>query len=103
MTDQGIKNLRKLQNLLYTEVNWAIGSIYIFPRITDVSKHIDYSSYRKKFQKFNYRFGLSSRKLVRSFGSRKLYSYTNHFNIKHLRKTFYFYSHIMIVKITVFA
>jgi integrase len=88
LTDQGIKNLRKLQNLLYTEVNWAIGSIYIFPRITDISKHIDYSSYRKKFQKFNYRFGLSSRKLVRSFGSRKLYSYTNHFNIKHLRKTF---------------
>ena len=91
LTDQGIKILKKLWELVSSEntnASWAIGSMYIFPRKTDPTKHVNFSSYRKFVEKFHYKMGLAERSLVRAFGSRKLYKYKNHFNLKHLRKTY---------------
>ena len=71
-----------------TAATFAAQSAYVFPRPTDPTKHITNNSYRKKLYKFNYKFGLAERSLVRSFGSRKLYTYKNIYSFKHLRKTF---------------
>lgn len=91
LTDQGIKILKKLWELVSsnnTNASWAIGSMYIFPRKTDPTNHVNFSSYRKFVEKFHFKMGLAERSLIRSFGSRKLYKYNNHFNLKHLRKTY---------------
>jgi len=76
---------------------FAAGSKFVFPRPTDSSQPINYSSYRKKLQRFNYKFGLAEREhvkgrskgeFVKGKGKRKAYKYKNNYSFKHLRKTF---------------
>ena len=91
LTEEGIAVLKKLQELLVTDetnASWAISSMFIFPRRTDPTKHVNFNSYRKFIEKFNYKMGLGERSLVRAKKTRKLYKYKNHFTMKHLRKTF---------------
>ena len=91
LTEQGIKTLKKLWELVSsddTNASWAVGSMYIFPRKTDPTKHVNFSSYRKFVEKFHFKMGLAERTLVRAKKTRKLYKYKNHFNLKHLRKTY---------------
>ena len=91
LTEQGIKILKKLWELVSSEntnASWAVGSMYVFPRRSDPNKHINFSSYRKFLEKFHFKMGLAERTLIRATGTRKLYKYKNHFNLKHLRKTF---------------
>ena len=49
---------------------------------------INNNSYRVKLKRFNFKFGLATRELVRSKKTRKLYKYKNEYTFKHLRKTF---------------
>ena len=91
MTEELIKQLHKLQNLVSesnTNASWAAGSMWVFPRPTDSSKHINNSSYRCKLRDFNYKFGFATREYVRGKGKRKVYKYKNILTMKHLRKTF---------------
>ena len=100
LTVEAIQVLKKLQQLKIDEnskAGFAAGSKYVFPRPTDPSKPINYSSYRKKLQKFNYKFGLAEREhvkgrgkgvFVKGKGKRKAYKYKNNYCFKHLRKTF---------------
>lgn len=91
LTVEAIQVLKKLQQLKIDEkskAGFAAGSKYVFPRPTDPTKPINYNSYRKKLQKFNYKFGLAEREYVRGKGKRKVYKYKNNYTFKHLRKTF---------------
>ncbi len=100
LTVEAIQVLKKLQQLKIDEksnAGYAAGSKYVFPRPTDPSKPINYSSYRKKLHKFNYKFGLAEREhvkgrgkgvFVKGKGKRKAYKYKNNYCFKHLRKTF---------------
>jgi len=91
MTEELIKQLHKLQNLVSesnTNASWAAGSMWVFPRPTDPSMHINNSSYRCKLRDFNYKFGFATREYVRGKGKRKVYKYKNILTMKHLRKTF---------------
>ncbi len=94
LTEEAIQGLQKLQNLKVeqdTAASFAANSIWIFPRPSDATKHINENSYRKKLWKFHYKFGLATRELVRGKGKRKLYKYTNILSFKHIRKTFVTY------------
>ena len=70
-----------------TAATFAAQSAYVFPRPTDPTKHITNNSYRKKLYKFNYKFGLAERSLVRSFAGSciliKIFILSNIF-VKHL-------------------
>jgi len=100
LTVEAIQVLKKLQQLKIDETSkagFAAGSKYVFPRPTDLSKPINYSSFRKKLQKFNYKFGLAEREhvkgrgkgvFVKGKGKRRAYKYKNNYTFKHLRKTF---------------
>ncbi len=91
LTEESIQGLQKLQNLKAeqdTAASFAASSLWIFPRPTDPTKHINENSYRKKLWKFHYKFGLATRDYVRGKGKRKVYKYTNYRTFKHLRKTF---------------
>ena len=91
LTDAGIEVLKKLWNLVSSEntnASWAVGSMFIFPQKNDPRKYITYNSTRKFLEKFHYKMGLAERTLVRATGTRKLYKYKNHFNLKALRKTY---------------
>ena len=91
LTVEAIQVLKKLQQLKIDEnskAGFAAGSKFVFPRPTDPSQPINYSSYRKKLIKFNYKFGLAEREYVRGKGKRKVYKYKNNYKFKHLRKTF---------------
>ena len=56
------------------------------PRPTDPTKHVNNSSYRVKLRNFHYKMGLTTREHIRGTGQRKVYKYTNHLTLKHLRK-----------------
>ena len=91
LTDEALemlKNLEKYKIDTDSKAAWAASSKYIFPRITEPSKPINDNSYRKKLQKFHYKFGLAERIYVSGKGKRKIYKYKNLFTLKHLRKTF---------------
>ena len=91
LTDEAINLLRNLQKYKIdsdSRAGWAASSPYVFPRFTDPTKPINDSSYRKKLQKFNFKFGLAERIFVRGRGKQKKYRYKNLFTLKHLRKTF---------------
>lgn len=91
LTDEAIdllKNLQKYKIDPDSRAGWAASSKYVFPRVTDPSLPINDSSYRKKLQKFNFKFGLTERIYVRGKGKRKVYKYKNIYTLKHLRKTF---------------
>ena len=86
--------LQKLQNLISeenTNASFAVGSKWVFPRPTDPTKHVNNSSYRVKLRNFHYKMGLTTREHIRGTGQRKVYKYTNHLTLKHLRKTFVTY------------
>ena len=83
-----LKNLQIYKIDTDSRAGWASSSPYVFPRFTDPTKPINDSSYRKKLQKFNFKFGLSERSYVSGKGKRKIYKYKNLFTLKHLRKTF---------------
>ena len=83
-----LKNLEKYKIDTDSKAAWAVSSKYIFPRITEPSKPINDNSYRKKLQKFHYKFGLAERTYVSGKGKRKVYKYKNLLTLKHLRKTF---------------
>jgi len=94
LTDEMIVVLRKLQNLISDEnsnASWAVGSMWVFPRPTDPTKHVNESSYRCKQRDFNFKFGFATREYVRGTGKRIVYKYTNIITMKHLRKTFVTY------------
>ena len=100
LTVEAIQVLKKLQQLKIDDASkagFAAGSKYVFPRPTDPSKPINYNSFRKKLQRFNYKFGLAEREhvkgrgkgeFVKGKGKRKAYKYKNNYSFKHLRKTF---------------
>ena len=91
LTDEAIELLKNLQKYKIdpnSKAGWAASSKYVFPQVTDPTKPINDSSYRKKLQKFNYKFGLAERIYVRGKGKRKVYKYKNNYTFKHLRKTF---------------
>ena len=100
LTVEAIQVLKKLQQLKIDEkskAGFAAGSKYVFPRPTDPSQPINYSSFRKKLQRFNYKFGLAGREhvkgrgkgeFVKGKGKRKAYKFKNNYSFKHLRKTF---------------
>jgi integrase len=83
-----INKLMSLRSDDNSNAAFAAGSMYVFPRSTDTTLHINNSSYRKKLEKFNYKFGLAKKELVSSYGSRKRFKYKMLFSFKHLRKTF---------------
>ena len=97
-TEELIVQLHKLQNLVSdpnTKASWAAGSMWVFPRPTDPTKHINNSSYRCKLRDFNFKMGFATRELIRvnkkvngKNGKRKVYKYKNILTMKHLRKTF---------------
>jgi len=94
LTDEMIIILQKLQNLIASEntnASWAVGSKWVFPRLTDPTKPITESSYRVKLRDFHYKMGLTTREYLRGKGKRIVYKYTNHLTLKHLRKTFVTY------------
>ena len=83
--------LLKLDDMIRSNPNltWAVSSKFIFPQTERPDLPITENSYRFKMERFNYKFGLSTRAHVRSTGKkRKLYKYTNIFTLKHCRKTF---------------
>ena len=73
------------------KASFAAGSIWVFPRPTDPTKHINHSSYRCKLRDFHFKFGLATREHVRGKGKRKVYKYKLTLTLKHLRKTFVTY------------
>ena len=83
-----INKLMELRSDDNSNAAFAAGSMYVFPRSSDPTIPINNSSYRKKLEKFNYKFGLAKRELVSSYGSRKRFKYSMLFSFKHLRKTF---------------
>ena len=94
LTDEMITMFQKLQNLVSEEnsnASFAVGSKWVFPRPTDPTKHINENSYRVKLRNFHFKMGLTTREYVRGKGKRKVYKYTNHLTLKHLRKTFVTY------------
>ena len=94
LTAEMIVILKKLQNLISDEnsnASWAVGSMWVFPRPTDPTKHINNSSYRCKLRDFNFKMGFATRVHIRGTGKRKVYKYTNLLTMKHLRKTFVTY------------
>ena len=94
LTAEMIVILKKLQNLISDEnsnASWAVGSMWVFPRPTDPTKHINNSSYRCKLRDFNFKMGFATREHIRGTGKRKVYKYTNLLTMKHLRKTFVTY------------
>ena len=98
LTEEAVKMLKKLQDLKSdpnTKASFAAGSKWVFPRLSDPTKPINDNSYRVKLKKFNYKFGLATRELVKvnklksgKNGKRKVYKYKNLLTFKHLRKTF---------------
>ena len=90
LTDEAIQFLQQLQkyNSERKECAFASGTPWMFPRKTDPSMPINNNSYRVKLKRFNFKFGLATRELVRSKKTRKLYKYKNEYTFKHLRKTF---------------
>jgi len=91
LTEEAAQGLKKLQNMKAEEDNkasFAAGSIWVFPRSTDPTKHINHNSYRCKLRDFHFKFGLTTREFVRGKGKRKVYKYTNILSLKHVRKTF---------------
>jgi len=94
LTDEMLVILQKLQYLVSEEnsnASFAVGSRWVFPRATDPSQHVNENSYRVKLRNFHYKMGLTTREYVRGKGKRKVYKYTNHLTLKHLRKTFVTY------------
>ena len=94
LTDPTIEVLKKLQELIITDnskAGFAIGSMFMFPRATNIKQHITYNSYRKKLNKFFFKFKLAERTLVRATGSRKLYNYKLNYTFKSFRKSFVSY------------
>jgi len=91
ITDELFMQLEKLQNLVSesnSNASWAVGSMWVFPRATNLTQHVNESSYRCKLRDFNYKFGNATREHIRGTGKRKVYKYTNLLTLKHLRKTF---------------
>jgi len=88
LSEETIKILKRLDALRYTSESWCVKSKWLFPKKTDPSQHITESSYRWQLQRFMYKFGFATRKLVRGKKTRKLYSYKLKRSFKHLRKTF---------------
>ena len=70
-----INKLMELRSEDNSNAAFAAGSMYMFPRPSDPTLPINNSSYRKKLEKFNYKFGLAKRELVSSYGSRKRFKY----------------------------
>ena len=94
LTVESVQILQKLQNMKAEEDNkasFAAGSIWVFPRPTDPTKHINDNSYRCKLRDFHFKFGLATREYVRGKGKRKVYKYKLKLTMKHLRKTFVTY------------
>ena len=94
LTEESVQILQKLQRMKAEENNkasFAAGSIRVFPRPTDPTKHINHSSYRCKLRYFHFKFGLATREHVRGKGKRKVYKYKLTLTLKHLRKTFVTY------------
>lgn len=94
LTEEMVLMLRKLQNYVTdenTNASYAAGSMWVFPRPTDPTLHINNTSYRTKLRDFNYKMGFATREYVRGSGKRKVYKYTNLLTLKHLRKTFVTY------------
>ena len=101
LTEEAIQGLQKLQSLKAepnTAASFAASSIWVFPRPSDPTQHINENSYRKKLWRFHYKFGLATRELVKvnklkngKNGKRRVYKYTNILTMKHIRKTFVTY------------
>jgi len=92
---QGLKKLQELKTEPNTKASFAASSIWVFPRPSDATKHINENSYRCKLRDFHFKFGLATRELVKvnklkngKNGKRKVYKYTNILSLKHIRKTF---------------
>lgn len=89
LTDEAVQLLQKLDEMRGDRLSWCITSKFVFPRVEDISQCITENSYRFKMDRFQYKFGLAERVLIRSVGKkRKLYKYKNLYTLKHLRKTF---------------
>jgi len=94
LTDEMLMMLQKLQNMITdanTKASFAVGSMWVFPRPTDPTQHINNSSYRCKLRDFNFKMGFATREHIRGTGKRKVYKYKNLLSLKHLRKTFVTY------------
>ena len=94
LTDPTINILKRLQGLIIqknSKADFALGSMFMFPRISDINQHITSNSYRKKLNKLFYKFGLAERTLIRATGSRKLYKYKLNYTLKSFRKSFVSY------------
>ena len=92
---QGLQKLQELKTDPNTKASFAANSIWVFPRPSDPTKHINENSYRCKLRDFHFKFGLSTRELIKvnkkvdgTKGKRKVYKYTNILSLKHIRKTF---------------
>jgi len=86
--ERGFKKLQELKSDPDTKASWAANSIWVFPRPTDPTKHVNENSYRCKLRDFHFKFGFTTREYVRGKGKRKVYKYKNILTMKHIRKTF---------------
>ena len=88
LTIEAAACLKKLNEMRYEKLSWCVSSPLVFCQVEDINKPITNNSFRWQRDRFHYRFGLATRKLIRSKKDRKLYKYTNEYTFKHLRKTF---------------
>ncbi len=90
LTIEAADILKRLRQLLHDREDLAhyLKSPFVFPQSNDIMKPITNSSYRWQLDRFQYKFGLADRELVRKKKTRKLYKYKCKYTFKHLRKTF---------------
>jgi len=88
LTIEAAACLKKLNEMRYEKLSWCVSSPLVFCQVEDINKPITNNSFRWQRDRFHYRFGLATRKLIRSKKDRKLYKYTNEYTFKHVRKTF---------------
>ena len=90
LTIEAADILKRLRQLLHDREDLAhyLKSPFVFPQSNNIMEPITNSSYRWQLNRFQYKFGLADRELVRKKKTRKLYKYKCKYTFKHLRKTF---------------
>ena len=76
LTVEAAACLKKLNEMRYEKLSWCVSSPLVFCQVEDINKPITNNSFRWQRDRFHFRFGLATRKLIRSKKDRKLYKYT---------------------------